>query len=44
MVQHHRGFTLIEVCIVTALAAVMATVAWPALSAQLIKSRRADAT
>jgi type IV pilus assembly protein PilE len=42
---HRRtGFSLIEVCVVTALAAILATVAWPALSAQLIKSRRADGT
>jgi len=42
--RRHRGFSLVEVCVVTALAAILATVAWPALRAQLIKSRRADAT
>ena len=38
-----RGFTLVELCVVLAVAGVLATVAWPSLQAQLQRGRRADA-
>lgn len=37
-----RGFSLVEICIVLAIAGVLATVAWPSLQAQLQRGRRAD--
>ncbi len=37
------GFTLVELCIVLALAGVLASIAWPSLQSQLQRSRRADA-
>lgn len=38
-----RGFTLVELCIVLAVAGVLAAVAWPAWQGQLQQARRADA-
>lgn len=38
-----RGFTLVELCLVLALAGVLAAVAWPSYQVQLQRSRRADA-
>jgi type IV pilus assembly protein PilE len=39
----HHGFTLVELCVVLAVAGVLATIAWPALQSQLQRGRRADA-
>lgn len=41
--RRHRGFTLIEVAIVAAVAALLVAVAWPSQKAQLQRARRADA-
>ncbi len=38
----HCGFSLVEICIVLAIAGVLATVAWPSLQSQLQRGRRAD--
>jgi type IV pilus assembly protein PilE len=38
-----HGFTLAELCVVLAVAGVLASVAWPSLQAQLQRGRRADA-
>jgi type IV pilus assembly protein PilE len=38
-----RGFTLVELCVVLALAGLMATVAWPSWQSQLQRGYRADA-
>ena len=40
---HHSGFTLIEVLIVLAIAAILASMAWPAFTTAINKSRRSDA-
>ena len=42
---HRRslGFTLVELCVVLAVAGVLASIAWPSYQAQLQRSRRADA-
>ena len=37
------GFTLVELCVVLTIAALLATVAWPSWQSQLQRSRRADA-
>jgi type IV pilus assembly protein PilE len=37
------GFTLVEICIVLAVAGVLAAIAWPSLQAQLQRARRGDA-
>ena len=37
------GFTLVELCVVLAIAGVLATIAWPSLQSQLQRGRRADA-
>jgi type IV pilus assembly protein PilE len=37
------GFSLVELCVVLAIAGVLATVAWPAFESQLQRGRRADA-
>jgi type IV pilus assembly protein PilE len=37
------GFTLVELCVVLAVAGILATIAWPSLQSQLQRSRRADA-
>jgi type IV pilus assembly protein PilE len=37
------GFSLVELCVVLALAGVLAAIAWPSMQAQLQRSRRADA-
>jgi len=37
------GFTLVELCVVLAVAGVLASIAWPSYQAQLQRSRRADA-
>ena len=37
------GFTLVELCVVLALAGVLATIAWPSFQSQLQRGRRADA-
>ena len=42
-VAWHRGFSLVEICIVLAVAGVLAAVAWPSLQSQLQRGRRADA-
>jgi type IV pilus assembly protein PilE len=41
--RHAPGFTLVELCVVLAVAGVLATVAWPAFQSQLQRGRRADA-
>ncbi len=38
-----RGFTLVELCVVLALAGLMVAVAWPSYQSQLQRGRRADA-
>jgi type IV pilus assembly protein PilE len=38
-----RGFTLIELCVVLAVSALLAATAWPSMKAQLQRGRRADA-
>lgn len=38
-----RGFTLVEITVVLALAALLATLAWPTLREPLLRARRADA-
>jgi type IV pilus assembly protein PilE len=42
---HRRspGFTLVELCVVLAVAGVLASLAWPSLRGHLQRSRRADA-
>ncbi len=42
MGRPHGGFSLVEICIVLAIAGVLATVAWPSLQSQLQRGRRAD--
>jgi type IV pilus assembly protein PilE len=37
------GFTLVELCVVLAVAGVLATIAWPAYQSQMQRGRRADA-
>jgi type IV pilus assembly protein PilE len=37
------GFTLVELCVVLAIAGLLTTIAWPSLQSQLQRSRRADA-
>jgi type IV pilus assembly protein PilE len=37
------GFTLVEVCVVTAIVGLLAVCSWPALGDYLTRSRRADA-
>ena len=37
------GFTLVELCVVLAVAGVLASIAWPSYQAQLQRSRRTDA-
>lgn len=37
------GFTLVELCVVLAVAGVLAAIAWPSLQSQLQRGRRADA-
>lgn len=39
----HRGFTLVEVCVVLAVVGLGAALAWPSLREPLLRSRRADA-
>ncbi|ODU08593.1 MAG: hypothetical protein ABS84_12030 [Rubrivivax sp. SCN 71-131] len=39
-----RGLTLIETCVVLAVAAILAAVAWPSQRAQLERARRLDGT
>ena len=39
-----RGLTLVETCIVLAVAAILAAVAWPSQRAQLERARRMDGT
>jgi type IV pilus assembly protein PilE len=41
--RRRRGFTLVELCTVLAVAGVLATLAWPAWQGQLQQARRADA-
>jgi type IV pilus assembly protein PilE len=38
-----RGFTLVELCVVLALASLLAAAAWPSYQSQLQRGRRADA-
>jgi type IV pilus assembly protein PilE len=38
-----RGFTLVELCVVLALAGLLAAMAWPSWQAQLQRGQRADA-
>jgi type IV pilus assembly protein PilE len=44
MAYRAQGFTLVELLIGTAMAALLAVLAWPSMQAQLLKARRADAT
>ncbi|MDH4053630.1 MAG: type IV pilin protein [Rubrivivax sp.] len=44
MARRWRGFTLVELLIGVALAALLATFAWPMMQGQLTQARRADAT
>ena len=37
------GFTLVELCVTTAVVAVLAGITWPSFHAQLTRARRADA-
>ena len=37
------GFTLVELCVVLAIAGLLATIAWPSFQSQLQRGRRADA-
>lgn len=37
------GFTLVELCVVLAVAGVLAAIAWPSFQSQLQRGRRADA-
>jgi type IV pilus assembly protein PilE len=37
------GFTLVELCVVLAVAGVLASIAWPSFQSQLQRGRRADA-
>jgi type IV pilus assembly protein PilE len=41
--RHATGFTLVELCVVLALAGLLAAAAWPSYQSQLQRSRRADA-
>lgn len=41
--RHAPGFTLVELCVVLAVAGVLATIAWPAYQSQLRRGHRADA-
>ncbi len=41
--RRDQGFTLVELCVVLAVAGVLASVAWPSMQAQLQRGRRADA-
>lgn len=38
-----KGFTLVELCVVLAVAGLLATVAWPSYQTQLQRGRRVDA-
>ena len=41
--RHAPGFTLVELCVVLAVAGLLAAAAWPSYQAQLQRGRRADA-
>jgi type IV pilus assembly protein PilE len=41
--RHAPGFTLVELCVVLAMAGVLASIAWPSWQSQLQRARRADA-
>jgi type IV pilus assembly protein PilE len=42
-IKHHQGFTLIELMITVAIVGILAAIAYPSYTAQVQKSRRADA-
>jgi type IV pilus assembly protein PilE len=44
MAPTRGGFTLVELLVAVAMTALLATIAWPTLHAQLVAARRADAT
>lgn len=41
--RRRPGFTLVELCVVLAVAGVLVSIAWPSYQSQLQRSRRADA-
>ena len=41
--RSRAGFTLVELCVVLAVAGLLASIAWPSFQSQLQRSRRADA-